>query len=391
MQAWARRRDGAIADALRASAAGSRRALDPRAAAREIGGGGWEARVAQDAHETLGRLLDALQFGRVGAGREGEVGVSRGLEEAVGGEEEVEGMRYVGGGGADVAGSSRDVSDLGGGGVRRRAAAAAAAAVVVADMQSQVADASPPLCGWTGVVRECGTCGEKGDAVLHTFAMLSLPLPTSDRTLSRTLLESFASTDTGVEAHCEVCRITGPHTRHHSIARFPRVLALHLQKAYLAAGDTVSAARYATHFPERLTLPRGNPVPVSKQRIDATAAGGSADTSGSGASAAGGGTVRYRLRSVVQHYGGSGAAAHFVAVVGGGGGGSGGGSSTDGASTGAPADGLAGLCGRRWWLVDDGRVRPCTRANALDPQSAYLLFYELVEAESDDWSVSEAS
>lgn len=210
--------------------------------------------------------------------------------------------------------------------------------------------AETPLCGWSGVVRTCATCGATGDAVLHTFSMLSLPLPAENRSLSSALLDAFASTDTGVEALCEMCGRNEPHVRRHSIARFPAVLALHLQKAYLLGG-VVQGSGHATVFPETLVLPRGNPVPRVK-RVRAGRNVNIHDTPRAG-------VVRYELRSVVQHCGGTGRGSHFVAMV-----------------CGGEGDGLAGVVSKKWWMVDDGRVSQCRREIALDPQKAYLLFYE---------------
>jgi hypothetical protein len=389
MQAWARDRDSVVADALRASAAGARRALDPRPAAEAIHSDGWSARDAQDAHETLGRLLDVLQHGEVGGARWHRPGCRRGDDAGAAGiflasaglaaEAAAEGDAAAGAAAGAVGGRVLPRPRVAVG--PAEAAATAGSTSPSLQLPPPLAEAPPPpppLCGWSAVVRSCVTCGASSDAILHTFAMLSLPLPTSNRTLSRALLDAFASTDTGIEAHCDMCGTAEPHTRQHSIARFPPVLALHLQKAYLTSGDSISASRHATFFPEELTLPRGNPIPPTPKSRSSFCSdrGGEAKArngvGGGGTIAspdnpeptrvAGGGTVRYGLRSVVQHYGGSGSSGHFVAVVGGG--------------EGTPADGLAGLCGGRWWIVDDGRVSRCQRSVALNPLAAYLLFYE---------------
>jgi ubiquitin C-terminal hydrolase len=321
MQRWIRSRDSAVARALCASAvgcadggaggAGTAQPLDPRAVAQQIDTGEWRAIEAQDAHETLGRLLTAL-------------------------EEEDRSLRVL----------------------------------------DQPPPPRAPLYGWSTVIRTCETCGASSDAILQTFSVLSLPLPTSNRSLAPSFIDAFASTDVDVQAHCEMCGSNEPHSRMHSIARFPRVLVLHLQKAFLAPDESIDASQYSTTFPEVLILPRGNPVPPIPRKLryheEAATANGRLVANGTFAqtprpppSTQHRGGVRYNLRGVVQHHGGAGSSAHFIAVVGGG--------------AGSPEDGLAGLAGGRWWIVDDGRVRRGTRADALNSQSAYLLFYELMD------------
>lgn len=322
MQRWARSRDSAIAEALRASVSGSRAPLDPRPAAAQIYASGWSARVAQDAHETLGRLLDAL---------------------------------------GDECHTRRE--------------------------PDQLPPPKSPLTGWSAVVRTCTKCGSSSDAILHSFRVLSLPLPTSNRSLISALLNAYASTDTNVEASCDTCERSQSHTRTHSIARFPSVLALHLQKAYLTSGCSVDATQFSTSFPEKLTLPRGTPIPVIQRpfRVDGHSSPRCISANGTTTSFPSGpydtakkhcsalkrsGVVQYSLRSVVQHFGGSGSSAHFIAVVSGG--------------EGLSHEGLASLCGGRWWIVDDGRVARCDKATALNPRAAYLLFYEREDSATRD-------
>lgn len=338
-RAWACEQNSAIADALRASSGdiddrvgdtssirhatssprpsgrraygqNSGSALDPRPAASSIESPSWRAHEAQDAHETLGRLVDALIKAREGA---------RQLDRAP--------------------------------------------------------DPPPPLKGLTTVVRTCETCGASSDAILHSFSVLSLPLPFADRHLAPAIHEAFAGAETGIMARCDMCGTEEPHTRQHAVARFPKVLAVHLQKAYLCGGGTdVEASAYATVFPERLSLVRGPPVPVPQRMGYQRASDAESPTSDDDRLSAAAvrrrsreaqkptGVVQYALKSVVHHLGGAGPSSHFVTTL----------SSTD--ST--PADGLAGLVGGSWWVVDDSTVRNCGRDRALNPRSAYMLFYE---------------
>lgn len=260
---WVRQQDGAGDAAfallrqyllLLAPARGPTRAVDPRPVLKMLEGAGWKSRHAQDACETMARLLEIIEdcFLRECAER-----ASR--------------PRFTLGGEGDVIrgymGKLPGVNAWGRGGWGRS-----------------------PFSTITSSSTRCEQCGYISQTSFQQSIMLTLGLPAASEPLARQVVREYM-TDERVEMRCEQCMRYGLTTRRAGIAKLPEVLVLHLQKAIYMRGMVGSAGRGAV-FGRRLVLPvfaDGGLLRVEE----------------------------FRLRSVVRHHGTAGTwDSHFTALVG---------------------------------------------------------------------------
>lgn len=239
-----------------APSSGYRRALDPRPVLTLLEESGWKSRHAQDAHETMARLLEILEDGSVVSNAQKTTPFK---------------MR-----------TAQDLNSC-------------RVSLSFGKVQPARTDATKrlsrsPFSALVASSNECHSCGYVSPTSFQPNFLLTLPVPGFEETLSELLVNTYMSAEK-IEMRCDHCMQLGMHTRSSNIKRFPDVLVLHLQKAiYLRGGVGASDRRVA--LSRRLNIPvRG--VDESVRTIES-----------------------YTLRSVVRHRGSANTwNSHFDAVL----------------------------------------------------------------------------
>lgn len=234
---------------------GYERALDPRPVLSLLEGTGWKSRHAQDAHETMAKLLEIIEDFFLLHNIKGSVSQS-----------------------LSVVSANEDI------------ARCCMGKLPALKTWSRSAWGRSPFSVISSSSNKCHQCGYISPVSFQQSILLTLPVPRSSQPLAKLLLESHMS-DEHVEMTCENCHRYGRMTRRLRIAKFPEVLVLHLQKAVFLHG-MVSASDKRAVFSTRLAVPV-HAADGSLLRVET-----------------------YRLRSVVRHKGTAGTwDSHFTAVV----------------------------------------------------------------------------
>lgn len=228
--------------------------LDPRPLLGMLEKSGWKSRHAQDAHETMARLLEILDdwCARASANDEAHVRVCTGVI-----------VRHAEHGNADQVGSMEVRIPL-----RRR---------------------RNPFSALLCTRKRCHRCGHEGPMSFQSSLMLTLPAPTQDVSLGELIVKTYMSLER-VEARCDECSQIGIHTWMSGIRVLPEVLVVQLQKAVYVGGG-LGAATGKTAVPLILALPvRSDDGSIRRFEC-------------------------FSLRSVIRHKGGMGRDSHFDSVV----------------------------------------------------------------------------
>lgn len=239
-----------------APSSGYRRPLDPRPVLSMLEQSGWKSRHAQDAHETMARLLEILEDWSV--------------------------LRST----RDTGQVRMSSEGLNGCGVPLCFARVQPARLHLIPRWGRI-----PFSALNASWSKCHTCGYVSSVSFQPNFLLTLPVPRFERTLAELLVSTYMSAEK-IEMRCDHCLQLGVHTWSSNIKRFPEMLVVHLQKAiYLPGGVGASDRRVA--LSRRLDLPvRGSDGTV--KRIE-----------------------QYMLRSVVRHRGNANSRnSHFDAVLG---------------------------------------------------------------------------
>lgn len=239
-----------------APASGYRRALDPRPALALLEQSGWKSRHAQDAHETMARVLEILEDGSLMSDdqRAFPLKVKKAHD-------------------LDCPSSLLCLGRV---------------QPVFTNMRKRWGRS--PFSALAASSNHCHSCGYESPTSLQSNFLLTLPVPRLEQTLSELLVNTWMSSEQ-LEMRCDDCMTFGAHTRSSSITRFPEVLVLHLQKAIYLAGGVGSSHRHVA-LTRRLEIPVPG-VDGKVRRVE-----------------------RYVLRSVVRHTGvANSRSSHFNAVV----------------------------------------------------------------------------
>lgn len=239
-----------------APSSGYRRALDPRPVLSMLEQAGWKSRHAQDAHETMARLLEILEDWSV--------------------------LNSTGN-----AGQFRMSSE----GLNGRGVPLCLARVQPARFHSTPRWGRIPFSALNASSSECHTCGYVSSVSFQPNFLLTLPVPGFEQTLSELLVNTYMSAEK-IEMRCDQCLRLGVHTWSSNIKRFPEMLVVHLQKAIYLLGGVGASDR-------RVSLSRRLEIPVKGSDGNITR------------------IERYTLRSVVRHRGNANSRnSHFDAVLG---------------------------------------------------------------------------
>lgn len=232
----------------------NQRPLDPRPLLSMLENSGWKSRHAQDAHETMARLLEILDdwCTQISAKDEEHVRVCKGVRV----QHEMQGNTGRVG--------SQEVQIP----PRRRRA---------------------PFSAMLTTRKRCYRCGYKGPMSFQSSSMLMLPAPTNDVSLGELIVKTYMSSER-VEMRCDQCLRVGTHNWMSGIKGLPDVLVVQLQKAVYARGG-LTAATGEVAIPQILVLPIRS-YDGNIRRFES-----------------------FSLRSVVHHKGGMGRESHFDSVV----------------------------------------------------------------------------
>lgn len=226
---------------------------DPRPLLSILEKSGWKSRHAQDAHETMARLLEILDDWCV---------VTNGGE------------------GSDF----RAHSGLILWNVVRGSAGKSESPKMRMPSRTKRVPFSTLL--WT--MKRCEGCGNQGPLSFQPSLMLTLPAPACNVNLVRLIAKTYMSSEL-VEMKCDQCTQVCMHTWTTGIKMFPQLLVLQLQKAVYTHGGIGTAAG-------KVAIPRRFMMPTCK-------GGGKVNRE------------CFNLRSVVRHRGGMGKDSHFDCVV----------------------------------------------------------------------------
>lgn len=205
---------------LEASASYERYGLDPRPLLHILeAASGWKSRHAQDAHETLARMLDILEH--VYRGQNAESDHGKGLS----------------------------VTNLHSALIPNTRCFA---------LQIGMSSTMMPFSMVTSSSRRCCSCGDVSETTIQQGSTVMLPVPSKMMSLASLLVSSQISKEI-VEMRCEKCGAYGEHWRITDIERLPQVLIVHLHRAIFVSGYTKSAEVQAT-IPLVMDIPQGRSV-----------------------------------------------------------------------------------------------------------------------------------
>lgn len=309
------KQQSAIYEPLMHAAGGcnSTRSIDPRPALTVLEATGWKASHAQDAHETLGRILDIL------------LEPSSNWYNSLGIKDIVNVLSKK------AAGAGRERHDAVNPAVDFR---------MCLNAPAVHHEKMAPFIGATISTKVCRFCGHVSPSQQVHTTVFSVPASTRDENVRMAFLREYSNSEQ-LDIQCERCKRPVPHRLFTGIARYPKLLIIHLQRAFFSLGS-VGATHHQMVADEELVLPRST---LGKDPVLRKA------------------PVTYRIVSVVQHKGGAtGSNSHFTAAV--------------SQQNSEACRGLRCALPSTWWMVDDGHVRLCTKECALHPRNSYLLLYE---------------
>lgn len=235
-----------------ATSTGSRLGLDPRPLLSVLEKTGWKSRHAQDAHETMSRILDILEGWKLAEEKHDRKECSAAV---LWPEAAVTGCR----GRTKLVNSNSRKSLL-------------------------------PYSMITSSTNRCYRCGFSSPRSFQTCAMVMLPASNGSQTLS-SLFRKAQITEELVEMNCSECGELCPHIHSTDVERYPEVLILVVQRASFI-GRTTAVSTTNVPISSALTLPLAGGRISERQ------------------------TQTYSLRSVIRHWGGaSGHRSHFDAAI----------------------------------------------------------------------------
>lgn len=184
-----------------APSSSSRGALDPRPVLTLLANSGWKSRHAQDAHETMARLLEILEdgFAAIHNPRILKFGLRPPYDSAW--------CRTL------LCQSKLPISS--------------------ATLMRRVHE--PPFSALTASSNHCHTCGYSSPTSFQASLLLTLPIPRFEHTISELFYNAYMRAEE-IEMRCGHCSQIGRHTRSTGMKRFPEILVLHLQKAIYGSG-----------------------------------------------------------------------------------------------------------------------------------------------------------